>query len=490
MSALSGARCWGVAAWGFLGALIATEAQAEPDLTWRGQVMADVRVNTDDALSLRRLETTASGRVSGTLSKDIKIVIDARLVFNDFGEFDDFESLSETDAVDPFEIQSDEMYIAFRDVALDGLDLRIGRQQVIWGAADRFHAVSHLNPLDLEDPLAFGAVLGNEMVSLAWRPEFAMGGDEDEGVEPWLDDVAIQLVWVPFFKPASVPRTASRAFTDPAIFRYRANTPLIKDLVNKRDVLERDNGWEFVYDPRVTRPERKLGNSMVGARISGRLLDVDLGFSWFYGFDDLPRAEKIVANTDMIPRVDVDLQLTFPRVHVLGVDAATSLEFLDGMGLWTELGVTIHDDLYRVVSTGPAIGVNAIEAEYPANAFVKAVVGIDYTPWHWLYLNVQYLHGFVDEFGSESELDDYIVAGGDLKLDHDRVLLRFFNIVSITDGSWVVFPKLVFRPWDSADLAVGALVFSSAANGFSANKKFGSPVNGHSTIFFQATASL
>lgn len=462
-------------------------ALAEPDLRWRGSLLGDIRFFTDDELTFERVETTANARLSARLDKHVAAVADLSVIFTEAPTPQAFSDLGLRERLDPWRFESDALYVDFFDLGVDGLDLRIGRQQLIWGSADRFHPVSNLNPLDLEDPTRFGRVIANEMVTLALRPDWALGEDDEGG--PWLAEVALQLVFVPFFKPARLPRSAELAFVDEDVFRERANTPLTRDLVAKQDVLERDAGWTFTNVPRVVLPERTPANSMLGARLSGRLLGVDMGLTYFRGFDDIPRAEKIVADTSAIPHVETDVVLTYPRVQVLGFDAATSLGFLDGMGFWTEIGVTFHDDLRRVISTGPAIGIDAVEREHAAGAFVKAVVGADYTPVPWLYLNVQYLHGFVDEF-TAGDLGNYLVAGGDLKFAHDSVLLRFFNIFDLDDGSYVLFPQLVVKPWVGGELALGGFIYSSSFSGYDETRKFDSRASGRSSVFLQARATL
>ncbi len=458
----------------------------EVQLDWRGFVMTDLRLFADDSLAFERSETTGNVRLEARLDPHIAAVGDVSLVLSERGDGPDtFAALSERARLDPFWIESNALFVELIDVP-EGLDIRIGRQAIIWGSADRFHPVSNLNPLDVEDPTVFGAVLPNEMVSLDFRPDWEAGCEDEE---PWLSELRLQLVFVPFFKPASPPRSAGLAFTDKRVFRERADTPLTLDLVEKQDVLEANNGWHFAFEPTVSLPERTLDNSMFGARLAGRLFDVDLGLTYFRGFDDFPRAETIVADTTALPEVGVTVGLSYPRVQVLGIDMATSLDFLDGLGLWAEVGITFHDALHRIISTGPQIGINAVERELAEGYFVKAVAGIDYTPVHWLYLNVQYLHGFVDEFGAD-DLENYLVAGADIKFDNDRFLLRFFNIFNLDDGSYVLYPRFTFKPWQSGELSLGAFLYSSTFTGFDETTKFDSRAAGKSTVFIQARASL
>ena len=180
-------------------------------------------------------------------------------------------------------------------------------------------------------------------------------------------------------------------------------------------------------------------------------------------------------------------------MHVLGFDMATSLEFLGGLGLWAEVGWTFHDSLFRVVNTGPihrgGLGVNEAERELEAGSFVKAVVGMDYTPVSWMYINVQYLRGFLDEFGSRN-LQNYLVAGIDFKLARDKLLIRTFSIINLDDGSFVLFPSVQIKAWTGGSIHLGAFLYSSLFPGADPSRKFDSPAAGKSTFFMQARASF
>jgi len=463
---------------------VSTVSHAEVDLRWRGFLRADIRTflsSEDGVPDIERLEGTASVQLNARLSKNVAAVGHIRMFFTEIGTPDEYDSLVDRTRIDPFRLESDALYVEFRNAGLDGFDIRIGRQQIIWGKADRFHPVSNLNPLDVEDPIMFGQVIANEMIYLAYRP-YVVVGDEDD---PIFEELSIELVVVPFFKPSQIPLTGQLTFTDDRVFQYRANTPLLQQLVQQQRALKAA-GWTFNNFATADPPDTGLENVQVGARVGFKLGGVDLAFSYYHGFDDFPRAEKIVADVEGT-NADTDIRLTYPRVDVLGFEAATSLEFLDGLGLWTEIGITFHDDMYRIVTTGPIIGVNEIEREHDRGLFVKAVVGMDYTPVPWLYLNVQYLYGFIDEFGA-SNLEHYLVAGADFKMANDRVLLRFFNVISLTDGSFVLFPQFIFKPWDGGELSIGALLYSSLFYGNREEKKFDSRATGASTLFLRATA--
>lgn len=467
-----------------LAVAVTTPARAEIELDWRGFLLTDLRLALGDEVKLDRAESSLGARLAARVSPHVAGVADLRFVWSETGEPRTFAALFEPTLADSYRFESDALYVELRDLLIDGLDVRLGREQVIWGSADRFHPESNLNALDVEDATVFGRVLATEMLHLAWRPEAELGCEDD----PWLAEPAFELVVVPFFRPARLPESAGRAFSDARVFRERADTPLLQQLVAQQRVLETNNGWTFENEPRPMLPERSADNMMFGARMAARVLDIDLAVTYFQGFDDFPRAEKVIADASALPLVKSEIQLTYPRVKVIGADFATSLGFLDGAGLWGEVALTLHDDLYRVVSTGPLIGVNAIEVEEPAGGFVKAVVGMDYSLSDWLYVNVQYLHGFVDEFGA-GDLGNFIVAGADIKLANDTALIRFFNVFDLDDGSYVLYPMVTFKPWSGGELGIGGFVFSSAF-GWNETKKFASRAAGRSSAFLRFKVSL
>lgn len=410
---------------------------------------------------------------------------DLRFIFTERSTAPDFAALTNRTLLDPVRIESDSLYVSFVDMGLDGLDLRIGRQQLIWGTADRFHPTSNFNPLDVEDPLAFGATIAQEMIHLAYRP-YVFAGDEDE---PWFSELGFEAVFVPRFKPAQLPESGGLAFTRPAEQLRLATTDALKSLVSTQ-IAFIDQGATVAYGVEVFTPELSMANAMVGARVGWRLLGVDMHVSYFRGFDDFPRAERAEVTGDSTA-VRTDLTLTYPRVQVLGVDMATSLDWLGGLGLWAEVGITFHDDLHVVIDGHTFVGnqtgtvfPNGPNVEFPAGQFVKATVGMDYTPISWWYINVQYLHGFVDEFGAD-ELEDYLVAGMDFKLFRDKLLLRTFTILNFQDLSWVLFPQIVVMPFGGGEISIGAFLFFGDED-----TKFGSPVAGSSTVFTKAKFSF
>jgi hypothetical protein len=156
------------------------------------------------------------------------------------------------------------------------------------------------------------------------------------------------------------------------------------------------------------------------------------------------------------------------------------------------------------------------------NPFPKWTLGVDYTVGKALYLNAQWVHGMVDEFGEGDFIDpdyvtragdadweirrlrigDYLVLGSDLYLGSST--LRLFSLLDLTgyrkeqtetdavaisnygafseDGfSAVVYPELITPVGDGTSISTGA-VFMLGRD----YTKFGDPAAGGSVAFVKA----
>jgi hypothetical protein len=147
----------------------------------------------------------------------------------------------------------------------------------------------------------------------------------------------------------------------------------------------------------------------------------------------------------------------------------------------------------------------------PSTPFVKLTAGFDYTWNKYVYSNLQYVYGFIDEFGAgqqcyavtttvgdtprcESRIGHYLVAGSDIKLFSDQLLIRLFAAFKIPaigdDGdpfnhrpvfTAVIFPQIAWAVWDATELSIGSFVFLGDRW-----TKFGDPAAGASEIFVKA----
>jgi hypothetical protein len=170
-------------------------------------------------------------------------------------------------------------------------------------------------------------------------------------------------------------------------------------------------------------------------------------------------------------------------MQALGFDMTTSIRALGGLGLWVEGAVVFHDELATRVDLGAGLPPLLLR-EQEAGQFLKLTAGIDYTFNKYLYANAQYLHGFVDEFGARM-VQDYVVAGVDIKNASETVLLRLFGVLNLQDHSHIVYPALVLKPWGGSEFEVGAFLY-----GGQPNTKFGGLESGSNLFLVRGRVSF
>lgn len=422
-------------------------------------------------------------------SGDYKGVAEIDFVFTGFSRgFQSVENLADRELVDPFRIEAHALYFDIVDFAgIKGFDIRIGKQIVTWGKADMFNPTSNINPLDLEDTLLFGDRVSNNMVKVDYN---------------FWKDFILSLVWVPIFKPNQLPSSAALAV------KGVDRIPMVNDGLRRRLHVERDIGELFVGPTVVTEalpvlPENRIDNSQLGFKLAGKVAKMDFSASYYYGRSGIP--QPYVEYTSAAGSfIDARTSLMYPRQHVLGFDWAGQIPLGkksggSGIGFWFELAVTFPQKVQMPIFSQGMPAVEPGEYDYDGDGhaggtpptivssrpFAKWVLGFDYTFNKYVFMNVQWVHGFPDEFGAgdwlhpsfvptrggidrdfnndgvddmdafsamgeclgsgavgrgdlcareylRPRLGDYLVAGLDLKFLNDKMLLRLFFILDLT----------------------------------------------------------
>lgn len=529
-------------------------AQADVELKFSGSISADMRFRlqgqdrplptpTPSQWTLlkngfSRNENRIRAQLGVKLGQKVRGVADAELMLYGFSDLRDIDSATLRDRVDPYYLEVHAAYIdvynLFGDV-IPRFDLRLGRQTVPWGAADKFNPISNLNTLDLSDPLLFGRALANNMVRADWNP---------------IGDLQITAVLVPVFRPAQLPRTAPFALLDPlrpapvmdqglraALDAERGMYVPVPDPVTGEML---PAGRTLTVQADVLAPEVSAANMQFGGRIAWKLLGQDMGLSYYRGRFGIPVPAWSVSTGTLDNNLTLT-QLVYPRVDVVGLEMAGSIEKLGGMGYWVEAAVNLPGEvklgLYDSITNPQSVRameyVQAADGRYyrtilPVGArgdrpvvidrtpFVKATVGADYAFGGHVYVNVQYVHGFIDEFGAgrvarprknaidlaeqpriEARIGDYVVAGLDVKLLNERLLLRLFGVlklptIDLQSRLWddfaptgVLFPQIIWNVFDGTELMVGSFVMLG-----NRSTKFGDPAAGATEVFVRGKVSF
>ena len=409
-------------------------ADDELSVRWGGRIQSDLRFRTErkgvgdfyNRLELpdgpERNQNTLGLKLDASYGR-FKAVAQVDFVLDGFSsELKSVGDLYHIDKVDPYYFEVPSLYLDIKSAVVEGLDLRIGQQVVSWGVGDQFNPTNNLNADDLRDPLLFGKQAGNFMVKADY----------------WINDnLSVSGVFVPVFKPAMLPRSAILGpaaldrlpFTDAEMrWRVESQQAFTGTLLRSPTI---------VSSAVPVLPETNFENMQWAYRLAGTFGEQDVALSYYYGRHDFPTPlenhthyEKGVQcdPKDKTRCIDgllkTDVKLGYPKMHVYGINAAGEIplkwikDSLYGIGYRVEAAVIVPDRT-TIKLTQDALDLELVpqkagEYDYDGDgkpggrgaavvdgtAFLKWVIGLDYTVGEHFYVNAQWVHGLSDEFGA------------------------------------------------------------------------------------------
>lgn len=422
----------------------------EPKLKISGELLTDERFllnnNNDWAWNENRL----------TLKLDKKILDNSKFYseiwLRNIGlpNYTQSSDLYNKGIIDPYNLEVREAYIQVLGFLTEKLDLKVGRQRIVWGTADKLNPTDNLNPLDLEDVLDFGRRRGSDAISMNYY---------------FNSDFSLQGAYLPFFQPANMPVGIFSTALTPSI-----ELPQGMVLTGLSDTL---------LTPKYNLSE----SSTAGLKFKGYLKGVDFSLSYLWGYEGLPVSTRnTFVPADMSGGIYINSQLSFVRSHIIGADFSTSIA---GAGFWGEAAI--------FVPANDVIMTNDFSAFYPTSPipvttdsllldkskpYVKFIVGSDYNFSDGSYINCQYLHGFVQEIGSES-LNDYFFVRYEKKFFNDKLKISPISgafIVTdwnkLSDNYAIAYmPQVTYNATTDIEITLSATFFDGKGNNMFANLK-------------------
>jgi len=405
----------------------------QPDMAARGGITMGGAASTDDRVSTEtnpqltyqeyRLEITGDAKPSDKPRLYAEAWLRSAGTSSNVTSAADLFTLGR---VAPVALDLLEAWFELKGFIFDNVDLKIGRQRVAWGTADRLNPTDNVNAYDLTDIWDFGRHLGSDGVQLS----VYAGGLQLTGLA------------IPVFTPAVLPQgAAASALTSTSSTGFPGMT--VSGVTTS-----------------VVLPSSSLADSLsAGLKVSGNLLGYDLSVSYLYGRQGLPIVDKTVVTPTGASSVAVASELIYPREHIFGADLAGSLW---GVGVWAEAALFLPEKVTLTADLSAlTMGVQQSVALDSA-PFVKYAIGGDYTFPANIYINAQYLHGFVQEAG-QGNLKDYFVVNVDWRLLEDRIKLTPINVV-VEVSNWndvsnnhaiLAAPSITLHPVDNAELVIG-----------------------------------
>ncbi|MEZ4451000.1 MAG: hypothetical protein R3B09_16075 [Nannocystaceae bacterium] len=473
--------------------------------TTRTRIISSVYSDVDRTDKLGRIsrnENRLEFYFAYTPNKKVQIVGDIEPVYMGTSQAKELDDLATMQLINRFHVESRAAYVALTDLA-PGLDIKVGRQIVVWGTADKFNPTNNINPDDLEDRPLFTEPIANQMVVIDWAP--------------LRDRLWFQGVYVPLFFPALLPPSAAAGLKDPY-----AEVPFAYD-VDKQKIFYLQDTF-IPQNPKllprvvghVVMPDTTFANGQAAAKVGARIADIDISASYYYGRFDIPIPFDVQSSVltplsgDPTPDgyyLQSDAYLHYPKMQVIGLDFTTQVPFLGNMGIWGEAGLFIPKEEKLRIEMPLPTGVDVTPNDGMANPvkmvegvsiqktpFIKATVGLDYTIGKHVYLQSQYLRGFIDEFGA-NHVGDYLLAGTDLIFFGRHLIFRTFGLVDFPSNnpkgegaSGVIAPALlVTPPAGFLQFQLGSFAFLGESG---ARTKFGQKAVGSSIVYFKVIGSF
>lgn len=389
---------------------------------------------------LRRLEVrfsltgNATERVAYAVRLDGFASPDAMSLGANAGLFPEAEGSGAPFRSEPFDLLLHEAWVRVNGFVLKNLDLTVGRQRISWGTADKVGVVDNLNPVDLANFFTFDPDYFADR-----RPQTAVN------LELYLGTATkLQCVWLLERQIAPLPEGFESflggGFGGGAEVHLAARDPLLK-------------------------------RTNLGLRLSTVLGKTDVGLTYYRGNFPLP-----VLTDAALSAGGIDLRFDYPDQRIVAADLVG--EAL-GFGFWAEAAYVVPEGLRGSVSLPVVMDGRVVDFVSTFRVFergwMRAVLGADanLSLGTGLYLNVQYVRGFFDEFAYSSlyrqsfqkdkgmffgELEDYVLGRAEYTLFRGDLKVEIGGLAELAGGAsaWVFMPGLEYRIADAVSLRAGA----------------------------------
>ncbi len=315
---------------------------------------------------------------------------------------------------------------AYMDIYFPSVDLRIGKQQIIWGKADGVFITDIVSPKDLREFIL---------------PDFDEIRIGVTGVKAdyYFGNNTLEFVWLPVFVPDKFPEQGSIWRPAPPAFPAPAR-----------------------IDSSRMEVEKKLENSEFFGKFSVLSGVIDFEIMGGYVWDDDPvfRVVRHVTRLDS-GRLRLDSLTVYPVYHRLKIGGGSFSTTIGPVVLRGE-GAFYSGKYFNTRDPEAVEGV--VEKDY-----LHYLVGLDYTLMGW-HLSGQFIQRVIldyDDFIKNDEYSNMATFLANKKFWNETLNVKFFAYYDITGKSSLLRPSVGYDFADGFNLLFGANLFSGDEGLFS-----------------------
>ena len=324
---------------------------------------------------------------------------------------------------DSFDFRLREIYL---DLYFENFDLRLGKQQVVWGKADGVFITDVVSPLNLTEFLL---------------PDFdeIRTGVIAAKLDYYIGNSTIEAIWIPQFTPTTRPAQNSIWYTQPD-FPAPATFDWSKSTIN----------------PSMENSEFFLKYSAMTS-----VIDFDLmgGYTW----DDNPtmHTEKVFGmdTTQTPPKPGlIGLNIT-PEHHRLTLFGGSFSTEIKGFILRGE--AAYYSGKY-FQTTDPASVDATIQKDY-----LNYVVGLDFSIGS-VKLSGQFIQKYIldyDDFMRDDEINNMATFLARYDMMRETLHLELFSYIGLTNSDALIRPKITYDFDDSFSILLGGNIFVGDEDG-------------------------
>ncbi len=304
---------------------------------------------------------------------------------------------------------------AYIDIFFNSMDIRIGKQQIIWGKADGVFITDVISPKDLREFLL---------------PEFdeIRIGITSLKADYYIGDSTIEFVWVPVFTPTRFP-------DEDSIWNPGFDLPLQPEFDYSREEVS-----------------KSVKNSEVFLKYSAVTSALDFDIMGGYMWDDDPTMHT-VKNIDPVT-LQPDSITVIPEHHRLGLvggSFGTTLGsfVIKGEGAWYFGKYFLSED--------PMLEEGVVEKNY-----LHYLLGVDFTLLD-IKMSIQFIQQLILDYedpilNDRAENMMTFLASKDLL--RETLFLELFTYVGLNNGDALIRGKVTYKLFDGFDVLLGANIFT------------------------------